>query len=307
MSWRLLDRPKTQKVTRVLARQFAEMEPAPHDRPLSERRLTVYEKLLAAGQFRPVTWASAICLETGEVYRVNGKHTSTMLSGLEKLPDFYVTIEEYECDGLDDVAKLYATFDSSMQSRTANDIYLSFAATMKELANCTKKAITLTASAVPYHLHGGALNYGQPADRAEYLLEYPEFVIWLDRLTNDAPTASEQGTGYGKGHGKQKMGHLLRSPVVAAMFAGWLKSKSAATEFWGLVRDESSPTPSSPDRKIARYLMTVGLHRGELHGKAKVATQKELYCKCLHAWNAWRKGETTNLNYYADAKLPVAQ
>ena len=26
--------------------------------------------------------------------------------------------------------------------------------------------------------------------------------------------------------------------------------------------------------------------------------------KCLHAWNACRKGETTNLNYYAKADVP---
>src|SRR4051812_22803639 len=111
MGWKLTGRPKTQKVTKALAKAFVDMEAAPHDRPLSERRLQVYEKLLYMGEFRPVTWASAYCVETGETYRVNGKHTSIMLSGLEVLPDFFVTIEEYECDTLQDVAKLYSTFD----------------------------------------------------------------------------------------------------------------------------------------------------------------------------------------------------
>ena len=51
MSWKLIDRPKTLKVTKTLAKQFCEMEPAPHDRPLSERRLQVYQKLMNQGQF----------------------------------------------------------------------------------------------------------------------------------------------------------------------------------------------------------------------------------------------------------------
>lgn len=109
MSWKLISRPKTQKVTKALAKQFAEMDAAPHDRPLSERRLQVYTRLLNEGQFRPVAWTLATCRETGGTYRINGKHTSVMLSNLEDIPEFYVTIEEYSCDTLEDVARLYAT------------------------------------------------------------------------------------------------------------------------------------------------------------------------------------------------------
>jgi hypothetical protein len=29
-----------------------------------------------------------------------------------------------------------------------------------------------------------------------------------------------------------------------------------------------------------------------------------MYVKCLHAWNAWRRGEATSLQYYAKAPLP---
>ena len=95
MSWKLVEKPVTFKVTKKLAREFAEMENCPHERPLSERRLMVYEKLLKAGNFRPVTWATALCKETGMMYRVNGHHISTMISGLENIPDFYVIIERY--------------------------------------------------------------------------------------------------------------------------------------------------------------------------------------------------------------------
>ncbi len=74
--WKLLDRPKTLKASKSLAEKYAEMEPCLRERPLSETRLQVYNRLFREGQFRPVTWASAFCTETGELYRVNVLQTT---------------------------------------------------------------------------------------------------------------------------------------------------------------------------------------------------------------------------------------
>jgi len=306
MSWKLIDRPKTAKVTKNLAKSFMEMEPAPHDRPLSERRLQVYAKLLAAGQFRPVTWASAICKETGEVYRVNGKHTSTLLAGLTQMPDFFVTVEEYECDTLEDVGRLYATFDSKMMSRTANDIYLSFAATCKEIADLPVRVITNAAAGIAYADLGQDV-YGktQPAERAEYLLEHTDFVQWLAAIFGGGPTLGEQGV---RSLGHTKAGHLYRQPIVAAMFKSWSKHRSDATKFWEAVRDATGTKPNLPDRVLSTFLLTSNIKRqGEWASNARrrqTTSTREVFVKCLHAWNAWRKGESTKLNYYAEAKVP---
>lgn len=297
MGWKLLGKPKTQKVTKSLAKQIAEMDPAPHDRPLSERRLAVYERLLTEGSFRPVTWATALCHETSGVYRVNGKHTSTMLSGMKELPEFFVTIEEYECDTLEDVAKLYATFDSGIQSRTARDIYLSFAATVDALKEVSVTSITLSASGIAYHTWHEKYGAHQPAERAELLLEYPEFVVWLDRLFGDGQHDGERSSSK----------HLRRQPVVAAMFSTYQKAKGQATDFWTAVRDETGMQPTLPDRKLARYLISTGVNDGSGAKRVRKADTREFYVKCIHAWNAWRAGETTNLNYYPDAKIPVVK
>lgn len=296
MTWRLLGRPKTQKVTKALATQFAEMDPAPHDRPLSERRLQVYQRLLKDGSFRPVTWASALCVETSGVYRVNGKHTSTMLAGIPTLPDFYVTVEEYECDTLEDVARLYATFDSKLMSRTTRDINLSFAATVNELIDISDKTINIAVSGMAYHIYGLQWSKTQPAERAELLLEHSDFVVWLgDGILG---TPNDRATGY----------WLFRQPVVAAMFATWSKAKAASTEFWKAVREETGPKPDLPDRKIAKYLSTHALGTGSNKGPTvRRADHREMYVKCLHAWNAWRRKETTNLNYYPTADVPAVK
>jgi hypothetical protein len=91
------------------------------------------------------------------------------------------------------------------------------------------------------------------------------------------------------------------------MFATWQKAKQAATDFWTSVRDETGPSPTTPDRRLARYLLTVGLDRGKGALGVRKAQPREFYVKCLHAWNAWRKQETTNLNYYADKPVPVVR
>ncbi|MES2091597.1 MAG: hypothetical protein V4532_16725 [Pseudomonadota bacterium] len=265
---------------------------------MSQRRLEVYAKMLNQGLFRPVTWASAICTETGGLYRVNGKHTSILLAGLERMPEFFVTIEEYECDTLEDVARLYATFDSRMQTRSANDIYLSFASTIPELACLPHKAIFLAAAGIYYALnptvgHGAS----QPAERAELLLEYPEFVIWLAEIMTGGHRDNQVG--------KANSAHLRRVGVTAAMFSTWHKAKADATAFWTMVRDETGATPSTPDRKLAKFLITTGANSEGKGSKVKHADIREFYVRSLHAWSAWRKNEPTDLRYYPDKKIPA--
>lgn len=296
VGWKLKDKPKTMKVTKALATEFAEMDAAPHDRNLSERRLQVYQRLLVSGEFRPVTWARAYCAETSGTYRVNGKHTSVMLSGISPMPEFYVTIEDYVCDTLDDVARLYATFDSKMQSRTARDIYLSFAGTVPELAEVADRNIGVSAAGMAYAVHGeGSFNL-QAADRAELLLEHPEFVLWLHNIFSYVEAGDVE---------RRSVKHLVRAAVVAAMFGTWQRVKLDSTRFWTAVRDESGEIPSLPDRKLARYLLSVGINSGAGVRRVKVVTHREVYVKCIHAWNAWRREETTNLNYYPDADVPT--
>lgn len=297
--WRLLDKPKTVKVTKKLAKEFSEMDAAPHDRPLSERRLQVYRRILKEDGFRPVSWASAICKETEGLYRVNGKHTSTMLANMDVIPEFYAVIEEYECDTLEDVAKLYATFDSSTQSRTARDIYMSFAACVPKLRGVAARTIGNAVTGMSYYLGIGIDGKrNQAAERAELLLEYPEFVVWLSKLFSSV-TAGEAARQ------RSDSGHLQRGPVCAAIFGTYLKAKERALEFWTEVRDETGDTPNLPTRKLARYLLTVGVDTGGGSKRLRPVPPREMYVKCLHAWNAWRKGDNTELKYHPDKDVPA--
>lgn len=299
MSWTLTGHPKTQKITKSLAEKFANMDPAPHDRPLSEIRLKVYEKIIVAGGFRPVDWAAAFCKQTGSTYRVNGKHTATLTSGmdLDAVQDLYAVVSYYECDTLEDVARLYSTYDSKTQSRTVNDINQSFASCVPQLEGVDSRTINLCTGAIWYSSILETYKHMQQAERAEALLEHHDFVVWVYELLGRNTSS------------KSKVAHLKRMPVIAAMYSTWNRAPLVAKRFWEAVRDETGARPEEPTRKLAKFLLlnsTLNMRGDGKPGRYRVK-EREFFVKSLHAWNAYRTDEPTNLSYTANAKPPVVK
>lgn len=298
--WKMMEKPKTVLASKSLIQEFVEMEPAPYDRPLSERRLQVYERILNSGDFRPVTWASVHCKETNSTYRVNGKHTSILLSKKDPIPTFYVTVERWEADTLNDVAALYNTFDSNLASRTTNDVNAAFAATLPELREIPARLINLAVTAAAnLKWSDREIRTVSPAERAEELLDRVPFVRWLRSVITTVDTRASHSL----------CRHLVRSACVQAMMATYDKAPRLAEHFWVMVRDESAADRDDPTRVLARYLVRSALNgrRGATDGQGgvrKAVSHREMYVKCIHAWNAWRKEESTSLNYHADAPIP---
>lgn len=300
--WSLKGTPKTYRITSKLARDFAELTPAHGDRPLSERRLAVYRKVLQVGGFRPVTWARAYCKETKETFRVNGGHTSNLFAStdLAKVQDLYATIEEFECDDLSDVARLYSTYDAKSQTRTTSDINHSFASTIPELAEIDSKSINLLVSGLSYadSPTNDGTSQKSPAERAELLFDNVEVCLWAKKILSGG---SEKA---GRSH---KALHLCRAPVVGAMINTYRKAKGDADTFWLAVRDETGTTPELPDRKLARWLLTVKSHmgaRGDVPRRFRILA-REFYSRSLTAWNAWRTDTPTEVRYFHGSKLPA--
>lgn len=292
--WKMTEKPRTILANPGLVDEFVRMEPAPYDRPLSERRMMIYERILAQGAFRPVVWASATCYETNATYRVNGKHTSLLLSRLTKLPDFYVTVERWGCDTLQDVGNLYNTYDSSLATRNASDINMAFAATIPGLRGIPGKLINYTVSAAAYlKWNESEIRKVSPAERAEELLDRHDFTIWLRDIITSTNTERQSNSR-----------PILRTPVVTAMMATYDRAPNVAKEFWTEVREESAPKKDDPTRVLARYLVRAVLQGGRGTTTRQVVGFREVYVKCLHAWNAYRSGESTALQYYANAPIP---
>lgn len=298
MGYELVGTPRTEKVTQGLAIKFRDMDPVPHDRPLNPKRIEAYRKMLIAGLFRPVQWATVHCNQTQATYRVNGKHTSSLFAEFDAFPQpVHATIEHYHCDDLDDVARLYATFDSRSQVRTTNDINRAFAAVDPELSELPSKIVNMCVTAIAYSVYGDNYASKPAAERAECLLENENklFIGWVHAILGSSNEASR---------------HLWRSPVVAAMHATFRKSRRDANEFWLAVRDGTGTTPKVPDRVLNKFLLTKAIRKGNGNTSARriatMCTPREMYVKCLHAWNAWRRDTTTDLKYHAQAKIPAA-
>lgn len=304
MGWELVGHPKTVKITKKLAADWAAMEPVGADRPLSEIRLQVYAKMLKEGGFRPVSWAKVHVEETGETYRVNGKHTSTLFSTADP-PEgvqLYAVLEEYRADTSLDASALYATFDSKTQTRTVTDINRQFASVIPELAGYDTVTINLMVGSLNYNImETNQGNKKTTAAKAEALFENVERIQWVLGIIGHR-------TGKGRGLGIT-FNPLWRVPVVAAMLKTYDKAKGSATEFWTAVRDETGSSPDKPDRRLAKWLGAFRLVGGKSdRGVVRYYTQpREFYVRCITAWNAWRGGEKTELKYFPAAKVPVAK
>jgi hypothetical protein len=253
--------------------------------------------MIVAVLFRPVQWARVFCSETGSTYRLNGKHTSNLFAEYEELPQVVqASIENYHCDGMDDVARLYGTFDSRTQVRTTNDINRAFAAVDPDLTELSSRLVNTCVSAICYSFWGEKSSSRSAAERAEVLLEDDSkaFICWASSILE----ARNEATS-----------HLWRSPVVAAMNSSYRKCKRDANEFWLAVRDGTGQTPKAPDRVLQKFLLSRGVapNGGSDHRRTKkTVSTREMYVKCLHAWNAWRRDTDTDLKYHAQGKIPAA-
>jgi hypothetical protein len=291
MAWSLIRHPQGVRATAKLAKGFAEMQACESERPYKPPIAAMIRDALLTSQFRTAVWAKAHCREDGSVRRVNGKHSSTEIDKLYEAGKLtvapVVTVEEYTCDTLADVADLYATFDPGRSSRSANDINAIYHAAAPKLADVARGSFNLAVAAVAYATWEDQYTKHIARDQALLALEFPGFILWLHDLV----------------HGRQAK-FLLPGTVAAAMFHCWRKSQQAATEFWQAVRDGTDPAPTSPSRRLQKYLLT-GSNIGRVSGGVKVlASQREMYVKSLHAWNAYRRGGATDLKYYRNAKVP---
>lgn len=283
---------EVRKLTNALVNEFVSMTRLPNDRDLRGKRLAFLKDQLEAGRFRTCEWASVQCKEDGNTYRVNGKHTSTLFSQCESMPNVQVIIERYTCDTLAEAADLYSTFDTRESVRSAHDINMAFTASVKELEGVPPRVIDTCVSGMSFAVHEEAYSKETAVDRAERILTDHGFIRWAAH--------------YISAGGRDNKSHMRRGPVAAAMKRTYDADKENASVFWNLVMDESAPQ-GNPSRKLARYLLLTCIRVPRGKTQQKTAGFREMYVKCLHAWNAWCKDENTNLNYHADAVTPKVE
>lgn len=294
MAWQETAKPKLTTATPALAKKWRGMERFPRDRDLSPTRLEFIKKAILANEFRGSELACISILETGKEYRINGKHTSEALfqlfdSGVEFTPPVML-VREYAADTMEDAARLYATFDARQSARTKADVIRGFASASPLLESLESRKLTLACAGMAYSLWEDKMRHHDACEQSMLLVQNADFALWM----------TEMISGVGKNR------HIFRMSVVAAMVKTWSKAKAAATEFWTGIRDGCTDPPGSPRQKLYRWLLTHTIGSGAGKNAKEAASERETLVRCLHAWNAWRRNESTNLAYVSKAKTPAA-
>lgn len=271
-------------LTPELAKEFATMDSFAGERSLKKRRLNFLKGKLDNGLFYSPKWAVARL--NGKRFRVNGQHSSLMLAesngsfphGME------VTIDEFELDDDHDLAKLFSQFDAPTSSRNAIDIAGAHGRIHSSLAEFTAAALRVCTAGIAYamsHHKETPVSVKEPDEQAALIHENLDFVAFAKPFVNKI--------------------EFKRQPVMAAMFITFRKSPEDAKRFWDYVDSESHPDNTNPTRVFAKFIRTEALKSKRnlvsLEGRA-------FFVKSIHAWNAFRKGNRTDMKYFPDSDLP---
>jgi len=283
---------KTTALTKALAKKYATMEPVPRERPLSQKRIRELCADVKTKKTIVFQWAAA---QVGnDVYRVNGQHTSYLFHTNPKLVNsgLRVNVTVYECKDMEEVAELYSKFDSGVSSRNAGDVNRVYAGTLESLMDMPTWLVNLCTTALAYAKWGEQYMAKRREDRAQLLTKNEDFILFVQELSKTS------GSGGFK--------FMKKGAVVAAIFETYKISEDFSRRFWTAVRDATGISPDLPDRQLNNFLLTATLNSGaNILTNKSAATRREIFAKCIIAWNAYRKEEVTRLRYSPSKPLPT--
>lgn len=217
----------------------------------------------------------------------NGQHQCTAVVMAGK--PIYAVVSEYQCKTPEDFAMLYRQFDNNAV-RTLAEISIPEAAALG--VKWSKKLLSTILSAVSFLEGKQGLHKNE---RVTLIGKYLREGNFIHDLIDCVPA-------------KESL-HIVRSPVVAAMIATFRKCAGDAEKFWEDVRDGENLSGSSPAFKLRNYLLTTsisfgrGVNANSLNASASV---REIYSKCITAWNAYRTDGKTSLKYFPGKEAPKA-
>ena len=93
--------------------------------------------------------------------------------------------------------------------------------------------------------------------------------------------------------------HLFIAACGYMMFETYAVDQKAAKRFWMDVRDGEFLSADSPQMKLRNFLMLRLVSKSN-----KQISNHEICTRIAHAWNAFRKGTSTNLSYYPSKPIP---
>lgn len=281
-------RSYTVPLTREVATEVATMPGWKGERKLRKDRVAYLDAAIRDGRFHSPSWAFAWL--DGKKMRVNGQHSSTALAEANGYfpVGLNVIMQEFSCDSIFDVAALFATFDRPESIRNTRECLGAAKAIHGELDDVNPYIASMIVAGIASALRGdGAKTNVSIEDRSRLLHSNLDFVMWANSII---------------GHKKRI---LQRACVIATMFKTWRKDADQSRSFWEMVLRNDHPEVTHPTRKLHDLLLEATM-RTKLEGSNKQSawSMVAIHVKCIHAWNAYRRGTTTDLKYYASSPIP---
>ena len=281
-----------ERFTPTFAKKLLEYNDYVAQRNLSSPKVDYLTNKMRTGDF---TFASiAIATTTdGRKHIMNGQHqlNTVVQTGIAQDGVLHEFILEGK-EGEPELANIFAQYDTS-GSRTGAQVAWAFGAAYK-IQSLGKSCVSRCASALAWIEWGDTYHRKSKDERARL-------------LQKARPACKFVGHAAFNGHDADST-HIQRVPVMAAMMRTFEVDAADAEKFWGDVRDGQMLKVNSPQLKIRDWLRRHGV--GAVRNSSAAipggkACYKEVYDRCLQAWNAYRKGGDTSLRYYADKPSPT--
>lgn len=285
--------------THDLATKILQLAEFTGERGLRNKHVEYLISCMLNGTFM-TSWVrliTAFCVEDGKDYRCNGQHTCW--ARLELPEDWehagQVTVEKYECQTVADVRILYSMIDRGAP-RTRAHVTHAYMSGSPEFSEISAEAAAKLPAGLAFWL------WEKTDERGRH---DPSQVATL--ILGEHLKLSQEVGGILSSTTSRAALILRRSPVIGSMFATCQKSISDSKEFWARVMDGVGMA-SVRDPRLLLHNELVKIRLSRSNAGNKVVTHEELYRICIHAWNAWRRGdELKSLRGSAGGKRPAAK
>ena len=291
MSMPKCTKEETKTINKAEAKELLKIPPVPCQRTFKQKRFIFLLKVMNQGDFRDAQ--IAIGKLNGDSYLANGNHTLPAFCA-STLSKMRVTVSKYRCNTRRELADLYRSFDPPGSARSAVECLSVDVGELGMGLNWHPKFLQAFSSGIVMFGRGMG-KYIDIYERTDLLYEYLEAGKFLhDILCPDGKATAD-------------VKHVMRGPVVCAMIATYEKSQKGTKEFWTDVIYAEGLTKTMPSYKLNRWLLTHSVARGRGAHKALIATEHEMVSRCIVAWNAYRKGASTKLQYSQSKPIPLAK
>ena len=274
---------ETVPLTLEIAKHYSRMATLKGDRDpdtsKGKNRVAWLYDVLISGMFHSPIWSTVqIGSEKGKKYRVDGGHSSVMLTqaGPYFPEGLSVTIRHFRAPDIDTAIDLFEQFNRKHSTRTTTDLIKNRAAYEDLLDDIAPTSIGNIIAGIACHIR--LWNPNAEIEKLDFIRPQSKFIKWAYSFA-----------------GNKKM---RKAGVMGAVFSTWVKNRSAAEIFWPMVNEETGKTPDCPTRVLAKFLQNICID------KTIKWTSVAIYVKCHRAWNAWRDEKTTNLKYHKKCALP---